>query len=110
MRLAEFGRAIDALDKAKASFNVHNAATAMLLILSVFEDHLTDLQAGWVGAEKPKHTGRVPLASVFGTDKVPARTALVLKQALERMLARGEVEKQDLLKALELLAQQYLKV
>ncbi len=110
MRLSEFGRAIDALDKAKASFNVHNAATAMLMVLSVFEDHLEDLPAGWVGPEKPKHTGRVPLASVFGTDKVPAKTALVLKQALDRMLAKGEVEKKDSAKALELMAHKYLSV
>jgi len=110
MRLSEFSRAIDALDKAKASFTVHNAATAMLMILSVFEDHLEDLQVGWVGTDNPKHMGRVPLASVFGTDKVSAKTALVLKQALDRMLARGEVERKDVPHALDVLAQRYLAI
>lgn len=110
MRLSEFARTIDALDKAKASFNVHNAATAMLMVLGVFEAHLEDLQQGWLGEEKAKHKGRVPLASLFGTDKVPSRTGIVLKQVLDAMLARGEIDKGDLSKALDLMAHKYLAV
>jgi hypothetical protein len=108
VRLAEFDRAIDAIDKAKASFNVHNGATALLLVLSIFENHLNDLSVGWDGPEKPRHAGLVPLASVFGTDKIPSKTALGLKKVVDGMVQKGEVPYNQREKSLELLCQHYL--
>jgi hypothetical protein len=108
-RLADFERAIDALDKVKASFDVKNAATALLLVLDVFERHYEDLEDGWVDtkAEKPKHPGPVPLASVLETDKVPAKFALVLKQLRDGMLRMGDIDKKEPWRVLERLVERY---
>jgi len=109
--LREFERLIDALDKTKSSWNTKNGATALFLILEVFERHLTDLAEGWLGRNpeaepetplsKPKHHQRVPLAGVLGTDKVPAKLAVLLKRAVEHS-GKGPLE------ALEAMAHKYL--
>jgi hypothetical protein len=111
LRVAEFSRLIHALGKVQASFNVHNGATALLLILEIFERHYEELRAGyWREDGKPKHKGKVPLASVFGTDQVPAATAMLLGRVLDTMLAQGDIEKEDLGKALERMAHKYLGI
>jgi hypothetical protein len=111
LRITEFSRLIDALGKVQAAFNVHNGATALLLILDIFERHYEELRAGYWGEEgKPKHKGLVPLASVFGTDQVPAATAVLLGRVLDTMLAQGEIPKEDRGKALERMAHKYLTI
>ncbi|MCL6442557.1 MAG: ParB/RepB/Spo0J family partition protein [Alicyclobacillus sp.] len=109
-RMAEYDRTLDALSKAKASYNVINSATAMMLVLDVFERHIEDLRAGWLDSdgETVLHKGWVPLASILGTDMVPASAAAVIHQAVETMLSRGEVTTKNKWQALEYMAAEYL--
>lgn len=106
-RIEEFSRALDALEKVDASYNIHNSATALMIVLDVFEQHLTDLATGWE-ERTPKATEWVPIASVLGTDTVPVEVARMLKQALGRMMDSGEVTKKNLWQALEYWAADYL--
>ena len=108
LRMAEFERAIDALDKSKASFNVRNAATAMMLLLDIFDRHQDELAAGWAGPQEPLHQGRVPIASIFGTDKIPTKTAFALRKIVTRLTAAGQVPKNQSIQTLQLLAEKYV--
>jgi hypothetical protein len=57
-----------------------------MVLLSLYERHREELAEGFVDPETEavKHKGWVPLATVFGNDKVPAELAAVLQQAVKR--------------------------
>jgi hypothetical protein len=107
-RLSEFSRLVDALDKAKASYAIKNHAVALSLVLDVFEQNLTTLQPGWFSEGGPRHKGDVTLATVFGTDKVPARIACLLKQAYEKMRSEKAIDAAHPERTLEILAERFL--
>lgn len=108
-RLADYDRLMDAQDKVMASYNIHNGATALMLILDIFERHQEDLQEGWLDEEgKPAHKGWVPLSSILGTDYVPAEAADVIRRAVEKMVSAGEIEGKNKWQALEYWAADYL--
>lgn len=106
-RIQEFGRLLDALDKTYGSYNIKNSATALMIVLDIFERHLTDLSEGW---EEREATGKdwIPLASVLGTDSIPAPAAQVIKRAIGKMMDTGQVTKKNLWQALEYWAAEYL--
>jgi hypothetical protein len=109
VRLADFDRLMDAVAKTQAAYNVKNAAVSLMMILDVFQCHLTDLSKGWLdGDGELKHKRCVPLSSVFGTDEVPAEAAKIIKQAVNSMVARDEVSAKAPWQALEMWAADYL--
>ena len=109
-RLEDFGRALEALDKAKASFDIKNAATAFLLVLDVFENHQDDLTQGWLKENQElRHKGKVPIASVLGTDQVPAAVAWKLRQVAERVKTAERIEGNDLGRVVEVLVDNYTR-
>jgi hypothetical protein len=109
-RLEDFGRTLEALDKAKASFDIRNAATALLLVLDVFESHQDDLAKGWLRDNlELKHKNKVPIASVLGTDKIPSAVAWKLRQVAERVKTAEKIEGSDLSRALEVLVDNYIR-
>lgn len=107
-RLSEFSRLVDALDKTKSSFAIKNHAVALSIVLDVFERHLTDLQPGWCNEGAPKHKGQVPLATVFGSDKVPANVACLLREVCAKMTREGLIESADAGSMLQVLAERFL--
>lgn len=108
-RLAEYDRLMDALAKTQAAYNVKNMAVSLLLVLSAFERHLTDLSEGWLDEDgELKHKGKVPFASVLGQDGLPAEDAKVIKQALDRMVSRKEIESGERWRSLARWASEYL--
>lgn len=108
--MEDFNRTIEAVTKTKAAFNVHNAATALMLILDIFEANQNDLEKGWSDVPDGKGGMRqwVPLASVFGRDTVPIAVAQVLKRAAQKMMDSARVEKKNLWQCLEYWAADYL--
>ncbi len=106
-RIEDFERMLSAISKTNAAHNIKNTATALMLVLDVFENHLTDLAEGWLNRETSKREC-VPLASVIGTDNIPVEAAKVIRQAVQKMLDRGEITKKNLWQALEYWAADYL--
>ncbi len=107
-RLSEFSRLVDALDKTKSSFAIKNHAVALSIVLDVFERNLTDLQPGWFQDGTAKHKGEVPLATVFGSDKAPARVAYLLQKSCAIMMRQGLIESANTGRVLEVLAERFL--
>lgn len=92
--LGQYDELLEALASAQGAHNVSNVATALQVVLGVFEAHLDDLRAGWYdpGQALPSRPGRVPLEAVFGCRDMPVEAAAVLVQAMERMRGRGDAE------------------
>jgi hypothetical protein len=103
--IGDHSRTLDAIEAAQQSYKVGNVATALHLVLAVFENHLTDLADGYTDQHgDPRHTGWVPLSTVLGTDQIPAAVAVVLNRAIDALVKRGDVPAKQRWLALELLA------
>lgn len=106
-RIEEATRTLDALDTAGRSYGVTNQATALMIVLDVFERHVTDLREGYLDGdgEATEQKRWVPVTTVTGHE-MPAGAASVLTRALARMVERDEAGSPW--QALELLAADYL--
>jgi len=111
-KMPEYDRIMDAMAKVNASYNVRNAATALMLILDIFEKHQTDLAEGWREERIKKERGGekrwVPMASIFNGDKMPAGAALTIQKAVKKMMEREEITSKNTWQALEYWAADYL--
>jgi hypothetical protein len=72
--------------------------------------HLAELADGWFDpeTEEAKHQGWVPLATIFGTDTLPADAAAVLKRAVDRIVVAEQLPAHTRWRALEFLAAEAL--
>ena len=105
----EYSRFLDAMDLVSRSFGIHNQATALLIVLEIFERHITDLSDGWLNEEGDTVLKSwVPLASIIGTDSIPVSAAAVIKQAVDKMVTKDNVSGKSRWQALEYWAADYL--
>lgn len=107
-REKEFDRLIAANTKIQESYNVHTSAVSLMMLLDVFERHQEDLAEGWFEGEGTDNKKWVPLASIFGTDCIPAQAARILKQAVDKMSSKGDIEAKNKWQALEYMAAEYM--
>lgn len=89
-----------------ASYSVKNVATAVDLILKIFAQNISQLQAAYEKPESDKNW--VPLETVTGRRKIPAKTAKILSRALNKLQGRENIKANELWRGLELLAEKYL--
>ncbi len=104
---SDFDRFVSAISTVKAAWEIHNAATAIMLILDIFEAHQDDLTAALA---QHQANGRkwVPMAAIFGGDRVPETAAQVIRDALDKTVSSGELTSKNLWQALEYWAADYL--
>ncbi|MBB3665949.1 hypothetical protein FB384_004908 [Prauserella sediminis] len=90
----DYNPMLDALAAAHSSHNIGNVATALGVLIALTENHLTDLQEGYLSPEsaEPLHQGHVGLEVVFGSRTVPATTAAAMTKALKTATDSGEIE------------------
>jgi hypothetical protein len=93
-RLADYDKAMNALEAAGASCGIRNTATAFIAVLEVFARHITDLRESWLdGDGEPVQAGRqVPLESILGTLFIPAAVGAKLNRAIEKRISAGELD------------------
>ncbi|OJF13312.1 ParB N-terminal domain-containing protein [Couchioplanes caeruleus] len=104
---------LDALATAHGAHNVGNVATALGIILAVFERHLGELRDGvWYDPDsgEPLVNARqlVPIETVLETRSMPADAAAVFARAVDTAVRRGDVPAEQRWRALELFAAEYL--
>lgn len=104
---------LDALATAHGAHNVGNVATALGIILAVFERHLGELRDGvWYDPElgEPLVNARqfVPVETILEGRSMPADAAAVLARAVDTAVRRGDVPAEQRWRALELWAADYL--
>jgi hypothetical protein len=108
-RMAEYDSFLDSLDTAGKAHDVKNIATALGLVLAVFNRHLPELQAGYLDDDlEPTRKGWAPLSSVVGTVDIPVAAAATIGKAIQQMIDRSEVTERNRWQALEYLAAEYL--
>lgn len=107
-RFEEYERLMRAIGEVKDSYGIKNLAASLMIILDVFENHRTDLREGFDWEGEPKHKGWVPMAGCFGNDRIPAASAVVINQALNKMMTKGDVNEENRWQALEFWAADYL--
>lgn len=108
-RWAEYDAWLEGLEKAGKSYKVSNSATSLMIVLSVFRNHLSDLSEGFLDIEgEARHNGFVPLSAVLGSEFVPAKAAAVLARALAHMAEQGHIKNTNRWQALEYWAADYL--
>jgi hypothetical protein len=108
-RFSEYDRVLEGLEKVKGAYNIHNGATAIMIIMDIFERHLEDLQEGFLDEEgEVRHKSFVPLSSVLGTEFIPSESLAVIKKAVDKMMSKGDITKKNKWQALEYWAAEYL--
>lgn len=103
-RFSEYDGWMDALDDIASAFNVGNVATAVMLLLSLFERNKEQLREGYLNGDgEALHAGWVPLSSIFGVSKIPAKTAARLAKVAERIAGENDLPKGERWKVIELM-------
>lgn len=109
VKMQEYDRLLDAQVKVQTAYNVHNGATSLMLIMDIFDRNQEQLKDGWLSANgEAAHKGSAPVSSIFGTDKVPADSAVIINKAIEKMMKEGDIEVQNKWQLMEYLAADYL--
>ncbi|MDT9689453.1 ParB/Srx family N-terminal domain-containing protein [Streptomyces sp. P9(2023)] len=106
--LEQYEPVLDALETSRAAYKIGNSATALGVILAVFERHLGELAEGWFHAAsgEPNRKGTAPLETVFGVREIPVETAAIVRAAIDRLVKDGSVPASEPWRALENLAGQ----
>lgn len=87
-RYSQHERLLSAFADVSKSYDVSNVATALDVILDVFEANIGDITDGWWDEleEKLRHTKHVPLGPVTGL-YAPAEDAAIVRKAIEKARA-----------------------
>lgn len=93
-RMEEYDKWLDAQEIVSAAHNVKNVATAVEIILKVFERNITQLSEAWEDTTDDKRW--VPIETIIGRSKIPAGDAKVIKKALDKMVGSGEITSKNL--------------
>lgn len=106
--LEQYEPVLDALETSRAAYKIGNSATALGVILAVFERHLGELADGWFDEDtgQPRRGGTAPLETVFGVRELPVETAAAVRAAVDRLVKDGSVPEDEPWRALEILAAQ----
>ncbi len=98
---------LEAQENSMASYNVKNVATAIDLVLKIFTRNITQLQEGYDKPESDKTW--VPLETVVGRRKIPAKVAKKIAKVLGKIQGEKKLKNEELWRGLEILAEKYLQ-
>ncbi len=108
--LPQYEPVLAALETVRGSYSIGNVATALGIVLAVFENHLDELADGWADKDgEPRRKKDVPMETVFGARMVPSDAAAVILRALKTAQKNGDMtEDTKPWRFMELLAADYL--
>ncbi|MFE7115539.1 ParB/Srx family N-terminal domain-containing protein [Streptomyces sp. NPDC057654] len=108
--LEQYEPVLDALETSRAAYKIGNSATALGVILAVFERHLSELAEGWFDPTSGEATrsGAAPLETVFGVREIPVETAAAMRGVLDRMVRDGTVPTDEPWRGLEVMIEHVL--
>lgn len=106
--LEQYEPVLDALETSRAAYKIGNSATALGVILAVFERHLGELADGWHDPTSGEvvRDGTAPLETVFGVRAIPVEMASAVRAAVDRLVKDGSIPENEPWRALEILAAQ----
>jgi hypothetical protein len=102
VRWGQYDALLDELATAAAAHGVSNQAAALDVVLAIVRKHRHEFAAGWLDEDgELVHKGSVPIASVLGSDRIPAKVAALLKKRLDPIAGRNEIPPAEMWRALE---------
>jgi hypothetical protein len=106
--LEQYEPVLDALETSRGAYKIGNSATALGVILSVFERHLGELAEGWFDAAsgEPTRNGAAPLETVFGVREIPVETAAAIRAVIDRLVQQGTVPEGEPWRSLDVLTRE----
>ncbi|MFD8379088.1 ParB/Srx family N-terminal domain-containing protein [Streptomyces sp. NPDC059679] len=106
--LEQYEPVLGALETSRAAYKIGNSATALGVILAVFERHLGELADGWfdTASDTPNRKGTAPLETVFGVREIPVETAVAVRAAIDRLVQGGAVPENEPWRVLDVFAAQ----
>lgn len=101
---------MDMLQEISQNANVKSYAVPIMLLLAMFGRHRTEFASEWFdNAEQLTNNHQwIPLATLLGRTAVPPKVALIIKKALDKMVAAGDITPNALWRGIELLCADYL--
>lgn len=108
--ITQYEPTLQALETVRGSYSIGNVATALGIVLQVFEANLESMQDGWVDREgEPRRKKQVPMETCFSTRMVPSDSAAVILRALKKAQEVGDIaDISGAWRFIELLAADYL--
>lgn len=106
--IREYDSFLDSLASVAGATSTKNTATAIMILLSIFQRHLTDLSEYWCNEKYETPNKFIPVSTIIGTDAIPAQAGAVIKKAVDKMRDEGMVTTKNLWQALEYWAADYL--
>ena len=97
---------LDAQETVQSVHGVKNVATAVDIILKIFKKNITQLQECYDRPEDDKKW--VPLETIVGRNKIPAKTAKKLAKAVQKIQGAKNLKEVELWRTLDVLADKYL--
>lgn len=103
--MKEYDKWLDSQEITSSSCNVKNVATAVTIILKMFERNIAQLSEEWEDAPDSQW---VPVDTLIGRSKIPVGSAKIIKKALDKMVGAGDITSKNLFQGLEYMAADYL--
>ena len=104
-RKSEYDNWLDAQDCVMSACNVKNVATAVSIMLRVFEANITQLQSEFIEVNDARW---IPLETIFGRRKIPSSTAKKIIGALRKIQGKNGLKDNELWKGLDYIIDSYL--
>ncbi len=105
-RMEDYDAWLDAQETVSAAHNVKNVATAVEIILKLFQRNVTQLSEAWEDTTEDKRW--VPIETIIGRTKIPAENAKIIKKALDKMVGAGKISTENLYEGLAMLCADYV--
>jgi len=105
--MSHYDRWLEAQDRVATAYGVKNVATAIDIILRMFEKNIGQLSE--VLEQEDKNGIWVPIETVIGRSNIPLNSAKVIKKAIDKMVGRKEISGKCLWEGIEKLASEYLE-
>jgi hypothetical protein len=109
--LKQYEPMLMALESARGAYSVGNIATALGIILDVFEAHIGDIREGWYDErEKVARTTKwIPVETLLGSRTIPADAGAIIAQAMDKAKRDADLDEDPpAWRLVELLAADYL--
>lgn len=107
MRMAEYDKYLDTLNDVAEGSRIKNTAVAFMAMLEIVNNHMEELKDCWIDDAKDKEY--VPLSTIIGRSSVKASSGRVINKAVERLLSKGEIKKDEKEEVLRILSEKYLE-
>lgn len=105
-RMKNYDDWLDAQETASSACGVKNVASAVDIILKIFQKNVCQLAEAY--EEETNKKRYVPIQTVLGQTKIPAGDANKLHKVIEKMISKNEINKKTKYKAIDVLADMYL--